>query len=304
MKNTIFFMLLSLGIVTANAQNYQGNWSSFKEKYGTINFSYPSGWEVEKVDKSKSTAFNENYYMQPKGQVFSGSSGQVVIRIFDPMYVMEKSQSMSSTFSLSLFKNFNAKISDGNTSAIQLLNANGIQYYEVHQQGDEGFETRTIGVKSPRGNMYVLCIAVAPKLSGYYDNMLLKIAASLSGAEPSAPTASTDAVKNWYKALSGGNDGELKRLSCESARQSMDLTSILTSILNAPGLSDLASMGTSYDYSNLQYYTIAGNDQVGAVRACGMVVYPNGKHIPFSSYVKNVFVVKKESGYWKICGPL
>jgi hypothetical protein len=298
--------LLILLVFTVAEVAAQFPWKRFQEQYGTMSFSYPPGWEVDKVNKSKQGAFNENYYMQPSGQQFYGRRGEVVIRIFEPMYVMEQTKSLSAAFSVSLFNKFNAVISDGNTSATRTLTRNGTKYFEVSQKGDEGFETRTIGIRSPRGNLYILCIAAAPVITSSHEQFLFQVAESIKGGEP-APGLSVpeSAVKNWYAALGAGNYDQMKAVSCASAQQFSSIADILLSAFDFPvSARALASGGAMFNYSHLQYYTVVANDEVAAVRICGNVVNPNGTVVPFSSYGKNVFVVRYERGKWKVCGPM
>ncbi|KQC00482.1 PDZ domain-containing protein [Pedobacter sp. Hv1] len=279
---------------------------NYKPKFGTITFDYPSTWEVGKNDNVKQ-AYNENYYLQPKGQEFEARSGQVVIRLFEPVSIMEDTKSLSATFSLALFNKFVTQISDGVQPNITTTLYAGKTYYECTQY-NSGFVTKLIGTKSENGNLYVVAMAAAPKISTENNEILYKVAQSIRGAEPSLYLTSQEAViRNWYNALGKGNKTEMEKLSCESANQINSLLSIAQQLYGSPNSSNLIlSEAKKYDFSNLKFYTVGGNSTLVVIRICGNIIGPNGSIKSFYNYSNflggsNLYVVKLEQGQWKLC---
>ncbi len=282
---------------------------NYKPKFGTITFDYPSTWQVGKNDNVKQ-AFNENYYMQPKGQEFEARSGQVVIRLFDPVSIMEDTKSLNATFSLTLFNKFVAQISEGVQPSTTTTSYAGKTYYECTQY-NSGFVTKLVGAKSENGNLYVTAMAAAPTISTENNNILYKVTQSLRGAEPNIYLTTQEAiVKNWYNALTNGNKSEMERLSCEDANQLNTIVEIAESVFGSPNSSGiLMNAAKKFDFSHLGFYTIGGNSSLVAIRICGNIVAPNGTVKSFYNHTNllggsNAYVVKLEAGKWKLCQPV
>lgn len=301
--------LLLLHIICINQLANAQTWPIYKIKYGTISFSYPPGWYAG-VDDDKKNAFSENCHMQPQGQVFNAQNGQVIIRTFDPVYVMEKSGALACTFSLTLFNKFTSLISEGVAPQAIISYYNEVAYYKTIQN-NQGYQVETIGYKSPNGNLYVLMAAAAPYVSKDLENVLLYIASSMKGGEPNRLlTTQESVVKNWYSSLAAGNKIRMDQLSCTSANQMNTLVDLAGLLLGVNGSSAIIiGAARSFNFSHLQYYAIAGNDNVTAVRVCGNIIDPYGNAKSFYDYAHtgggtNIFVVRNENGQWKLCESL
>lgn len=288
---------------TVSTVNQLG-WQRYSQTYGTLSFNYPTGWEVGKQDNVRA-AFTENRFVQPVGQDFNGQSGQVVIRIFEPVSIMEDTKSLSCSYSLDLFSRFVRQISEGSMPSVRTVSNNGRTYFMCSQVND-GFETRIIGSRSVNGNLFVLAMAAAPYVTTTNETILFRMAESIRGAEPAAYLTDQEAVvKNWYSALARRDYTELDRLSCSSIQQ----TNILIDLFAPRARQGAINASSSYDFSNLRYYTVAGNNNLVAVRICGNIIGPDGQVKSQYNYAKtlggsNLYVVKVENGSWKFCQPV
>lgn len=293
LKISCIVFLLVLG---RKAEAQYNSWNTFKAQYGTISFSYPSGWEVGEALTGNKNRYTENYMMQPRGQVFGPRYGQVVIRVFDPVYVMENVRANNATLLTKyLFEKFVADMCEVSSALSTEMTFDGGTYYE-YMQNNQGYQTKIVGKLSPFGFLYVVMMACAPTTTEANDIALYQVAASMRGGEPRSYLSTEEMpVKQWYTALQAGNSSQMSSVSCTSARA-----------MNIFGGDWLAKFGTMFDFSKLTYYTTAGNDELKVVRVCGCVIDPQGKWVPFYEYANrmgnsNLFIVRKESGSWKIC---
>jgi hypothetical protein len=295
-------------LVAQNSNQFNASTSfiSYKPVFGTITFDYPSSWEVGKND-NKTQAYNENYFTQPKNQEFSAQNGQVVIRIFDPVSIMEDTKSLNAKFSQSLFEKFVKGITEGANFVIRTVNQDQRSFFECTQQND-GFVVRMVGAKSESGNLYVVAMAIAPGIDSENNAILYRVAKSIRGAEPNPYlTKQEAAIKKWYTALGAANAEELRNLSCQSASGAESLLSLIQKLFGTSNTRDfIISAASSFDFSNLGFYTVGGNANLAVIRVCGNMVAPNGDIKSFYNYSRssggtNLYVVRLESGEWKIC---
>lgn len=282
------------------------SYSNFKPKFGNISFDYPSNWKVGR-DDSKNQAYNENHFIQPANQSFSGRNGEVVIRIFDPYCIMEEAKSLSAAFSASLFNKFVGNLSEGVSVNTKTVTINGKTYYEC-LQSNGGMSVKSVGVRTPNGNLCILSLQEVPNISQENTDILYRVAQSVSGGEPGQYMSQPESVvSNYYKALGRGDEAEVRRLSCSSAQLSNALIDVFLGGSGAGSITgSMVNAGKMFDFSRLRFYSIGGNDKISVVRVCGNIVGPDNSIESFYNYARrlsgsNLFVVRLEEDGWKIC---
>lgn len=306
MKNIILLLVvLQLSLTLGYCQSSLSGWQTYQQKFGTISFKHPSGWTAGAADNFKNR-FTENYFIQPIGQDFRGYSGQAVIRIFDPVFVGEEAKSLTPVFSIDLFKKFVSIMNMGKPENVKTEYRDGQPLFSVVENND-GFHTKTIGIKSRFGYMYVVGIACAPNEVTRNENILYGVAYSIQGGEPTSQLSPAGgALKKWYEALGAGNKNLLQSYSSASARQMNALTDLAMNVFGLGNVNNQITKSASlFNFSYLKYYSIGGNAEKAAVKVCGCVVDPSGKVVPFHQYCSglggsNVFLMVNESGSWKV----
>lgn len=295
-----------VGIIAASsgsaaAQSATANYTSDS---GWTAFQYPPGWEVFPTDRTPAR-YLENFAIQPRGQSFAGGRGQVVFRIFDPMYVVEEAGVRLPVGHDALFQRFVRALPGGSSASFSTTTVGGRLYYYA-SESSEGFTTVYVGSVTANRWLTVVGMAVAPQDVASRQPLLFQIAASVRAPGPSpASSGPTGAVSSWYSNLQRGNSIALTNLQCSQAALANGIISLVT----GNSIDRTIQLGRLFDYSGLQYQTIQSNGTRAVVRVSGNVVAANGSVVPFYRYAANIggsnsFFTPYESGAWRVCGPV
>jgi len=286
--------------VAAMAQPLQ----AFTSDTRGIAFSHPAGWEVIPTDR-RPTRYLENFAVQPRGQQFSGYPGQVAIRVFDPMFVVEEARVRLPASASLLFQRFVRSLPGGQHATFGTRSFGGVTYLFASEVSD-GFQTDYAAIAYPSGMLNVAGMASNPREAVRRQPLLFQITRSMSAPWPDrtldAPAA---AVRNWYRVLRTGQTGALLPLACSQAMGPM----LLLSFASPGAMSRMTQVAIGYDFSGLRFQTVASGSRGAVVRVAGNLVAPNGTVTPVYQNAgllggSNSFAVRPEAGGWKVCGPV
>lgn len=305
MRRLFLCLLLMLAApLPASAQA----WQQYHSDSGWTSFWYPTGWAVIPTDRAASR-YLENYAVQPRGQDFTGQPGQVVVRLFDPMYVAEEARARSPAGSLALFQTFIRTLPGAQGATFNTYTYENRSYFYAEHYG-EGMGMAYAGFVGENGYLSVLGVAAPARELAQRRTLLFQMAGSSNLRGPGPMSGAASAMSQWYSYLRGGDTNALHTLSCSRARDSM--TAVwLGGLLSGMGdpMAVMARAAYNYDFSGLRYQTVSSGNGRAAVRVSGNVAAPNGAITPFHQYARNfggsnVFFVTSETGGWKVCGPV
>jgi hypothetical protein len=278
----------------------------YRADLGWASFDYPRGWTVTATDRSPGR-FWDNYGLQPARQYFNGTAGQVAIRIFDPMYVIERSRLTGSYTNSTLFHRFLSALGASNASFGR--ETVGARNYFTASVDDGGFQTDYAAFETSNGYLDVLGMAGSPREADRNRPLLFAIAQSLYDPGPGDTLMPAEAaMRDWGTALRRGDVASLTRLSCAKARPmlaAMGLGALLFGGTNSLGA--IAALYRNYDLTGLRYQTLKGGGDAVAVRTAGNMIVPGGV-APYTETRNfgdsNVVIVRRENGDWRICEPV
>jgi hypothetical protein len=271
---------------------------------GVLAFNHPTGWQVFASDRLPSRLV-ENYAVQPKGQDFAGQPGQVVVRIFDPMFVVEEARVRLPATPDDLFQRFVRAMPGGRNATFGNRTHGGVTYLFASETSD-GFETSYAAIVTASGLLNVAGMATNPRETAQRLPLLFQMARSMSTPWPARPLdGAAQAVRNWYRVLRVGDVRALIPLACSEARASM----LLASFASLDTLNLIARASIGFDFSGLRYETVASGSAGSVIRVAGNIVAVNGSVTPVYQSARilggsNSLFVKRESGGWKVCGPV
>lgn len=289
-----------LAAVPAAAQGLQ----TFTSDGGGLSFRYPAGWQVITTDRQVSR-YVENYAVQPPGQDFAGRPGQVAIRIFDPMYVVEEARARQPLGSEAVFQQFVRALPGGANATFGRRTYGGATYFFA-SEGSEGFETDYAAVISSAGYLNVAAMAVSPQDAAQRLPLLLQTVSSISAPWPGqSPDGAAAAVSNWYRILRAGNARALVPLACSEAQGPL----LLLSFASPSAMDTMVRAAYGFDFSGLRFQTVGSGSRGAAVRIGGNITAVNGAVTPAYRNAgilggSNMLFVKLEDGAWKVCGPI
>jgi hypothetical protein len=308
----MLLFLAAPGAAGAQSQLYRANsgWSSF---------SYPAGWEVHDNLERTPQRYLENYLLQPRGQWFSGRSGEVAIRILDPMYVAEEARVANPVGSNALFEAFvraRATRASGTRYGpyFGVLNDGPRRYWTaIRRFVFEGVaaEERYYASVNSNGYLNVLAMATVPGEGESFEPTLLSIARTVNYPGPGATRTPAEAItQRWYRHLQAGERSAAMALACSRAQSSSALAGLAQALMGVnPGA--VGAAGNAYtsrsDFSGLRFQTIRSSDAVAAVRIGGNIVRPDGSVVPYhenNRFGSNVAVMRYENGRWTYCEDL
>ena len=267
---TFILLLFSLpGLARA-----QG-WQSFTSDSGALSFSYPSGWQVFATERTPSR-YVENYAAQPRGQEFSGYSGQVAVRVFDPMYVIEEARVRINASNDTIFQRFVRATPGGGYASFGRRTLSGSSYLSAIATS-EGIRSEYLGFTNGSGYMVVVAIAMNPRESARHEALLGRFVQSVrSSSPPSRLDGPATAVRDWYHNLQTGNSRALYGLACRQALGSM----LLLSFASQGAMDRMTYAARGFDFGDLRFQTIMSGARGAAVRVSGNVVDPRGAITP------------------------
>ena len=294
----------ALALLAVCASNVFGqSLLNFRSDTGWIAFAYPPGWDVIPTDRSPSR-FLENYAIQPHGQSFSGRAGEIAIRIFDPMYVIEQARSRPDADPATVFQRFVQSIPGGQSASFSNRFYSGRSFLFASAISG-GFEADYLGFVNEVGDLDVLAMALNPSDAARFQPILFQIA----GTVRTAPTAGSadapaSAVRSWYNNLRSGNAPGLAALTCRQALPAMLLYFADPDILRL-----MTAAARSFDMKGLRFQTIKVGSAGAAVRISGNLVAFNGTVSAVyennsMSGGSNVLFANYEDGAWHVCGPV
>lgn len=299
LRPIICLSLALLAIAPAWGQPLQ----TFTSNSGAIAFRYPQGWNVITTDRQPSR-YIENYAVQPAGQDFTGRPGQVVVRIFDPMYVVEEARVRLPATPEVLFQRFVQAMPGGSGATFGRRTYGGMTYLFASDTSN-GFETDYAAI-SVGGYLNVAGMAASLRDAPARLPLLFQTVASMSTPWPSRPLDGAGAaVKNWYRVLRLGDSLALPPLACSQAQMSL----LLMSFASPESMDLVARASQGFDFSGLRFQTVASGARGSVVRVGGNIAAANGSVTPIYQNGRilggsNSLFVKLENGAWKVCGPV
>jgi hypothetical protein len=284
------------------------NFNHYASDSGWMSFSYPSGWSVIATDRTPQR-YLENFAVQPRGQDFTGQGGQVALRIFDPMYIIEEASLPPSTTVDAQFRAFVRALPGGNRASFS-TRVDGGQTYLFAQDRGGAFPVEYVGHTVTGG--YLSVVALASPQASVADNepLLFAAADSVRIVPPSDHLNGPEtAMRKWYDQVARRNAPGLLDISCAKGRAALGLTFLGAAMMSSDrAITAMLAAGGSFDYSALHFQTIKENPNGAAVRVSGVVRGPDGKYRAFSkfagSFGSNSFFVAKEQGQWRVCQPV
>lgn len=282
--------------------------ATFTSTSGWLQFSYPDNWEHRLTDNTRAR-YVENVMLQPKGQDFNARRGELVFRVYDPLYIIEEARVLPYSDAERVFGAFVRALPHEREAKLSVETIGGNRYF-VARSNSDGVPTAYFGTVASNGYLMVVGSAGVTDANTYPDQSLITLLNSIRlGTRLSGNPRATESVAKWYEAVSRGDQNKVSELSCANSRILLGLVGLAGEMA---GVGDtvkrLVSLGSGFDFSGLRFIPIQSNERMSAVRIAGVVKNPNGTIVPFPEYAKafgsNVLVVNNEGGAWKVCEPL
>jgi hypothetical protein len=280
---------------------------SFRSDSGGLSFEFPGGWEHAMTDRTR-THYVENVMLQPRGQDFSGKPGQVIVRVFDPLYVLEQAKVLPYEDHARVFEGFVRSLPGEGGLRTTTQNIQGTTHH-VARSSSQGVPVVYLGRVVSGGRLVVVAAAGTTAANAYHDQIVLDLLATLrldSGGSSQGPV---DSVRDWYAALQAGDESRLRALTCGKIGVMTDLGRFMGTAMGVGDPHALLMRGARlFDYAGLRFATIGENGPTAVVRVAGLVRQPSGRLVAFSqqagTFGSNVLTVRKEGGAWRVCEPL
>jgi hypothetical protein len=282
--------------------------AEFVSLSGWLRFSHPDNWEFQQFGNTR-TRYTENVMLQPKGQRFNARPGEIVVKVFDPLFVLEEARISPYSDHERVFRAF----VEGQPNEKDLVfTRERIDNREtfVARSNSEGVATAYYGQVGANGYLLAVGVAGTSATSQVPDRVVRDLLNTARiGLAPGIRLEPAKAVASWYDAVSRGDSKTLLSLSCQQARVLSGLVGLVLESQQASGVMDaIISSGRLFDYSGLRFWTIQSTDTAAAVRIAGTVKGPDGRLVPFNAYARTfgstVLTARYEAGQWRVCEPV
>ena len=304
LKKVCFSVILGMAMIFATGNN-SAIAANQRSPGGWLTFSYPDNWELNQTELTR-TRYVENFMLQPRGQDFSGRPGQVILRVFDPFYVVEESRIFSFSGNEQTFRAFVKSLPGESGATFSTEKIGGINVFVARSSGS-GLPTVYFGGFTSEGFPVVVGAAGTTTSNTYHDQILINVFQSVRFSPANGQSAiPANSVASWYGAISRGDARTLAGLSCANARALFGLVGAFSGLNRSTGIMGaIVSAGRTFDYSRLRFSTYESNEKFAVVRISGLVRRPDGIVEPFHRYASafgsNMLAVNKEASGWKVC---
>jgi hypothetical protein len=280
---------------------------TFRSDSGALSFEIPGGWEHAYTERTR-THYAENVMLQPRGQDFSGRPGQVVVRVFDALYVLEQAKVLPYDDHARVFEGFVRSLPGEAGLRTTTQSIQGATHY-LARSSSAGVPVVYLGRVVSGGRLVVIAAAGTTAANSYHDQVALDLFATLRLDFSGSSLGPVDSVRDWYAALQAGDESRLRALTCSQLGVMTDLGRFLGTALDVGDPYALLIRGArSFDYAALRFATIGERGPTAVVRVAGLVRQPSGRLIAFSeqagTFGSNLLTVRKEGGSWRVCEPV
>jgi hypothetical protein len=285
-------------------------------EFGRLTLRHPADWVG--TLQARGARNTTDIYMLGNTREFSGSPDQILLRIFEPVDILEKAQ----------VKNYRPK--DALSTYIKFLQSeNGrkaISPKQIQQRQSGGrtfwtwqqskqFEITWIGFVNEYGILNVIAVGTGKNQFSRFADRVYAVAQTTTYIPPSRQLDSPErAVSNYFKIIQSGDLSTARQQFCSSNRTLIDSFERYIGGGNGGSLLNtyfkLASTMNSADLSDLYYETKYYDESPGRaiVRISGNASFKDARGrtlvIPYNQLnrLKNdYFRLIREGGDWKIC---
>lgn len=275
---------------------------------GWLSFQYPDGWHVIETEQTR-TRYVENVAVQPRGQDFTGRNGQIILRVFDPFYVIEESGLSANADGQQIFRTFVRGLPEESSASIATESIRGTTLWVARSRSAD-VTTFYLGGRTSGGYLVVVGGATGPEGDARLEQRVSDVFFTLRFGQPSGiNTNASEAVARFYAAVGRGDSESVARYSCANARLLQGLVGLFAQASGLEGINEaIVRAGSDFDYSGLRYMTVVSSADMAAVRVGGTVRRPDGGFVSFPKYAQafgsNVLIVRREGSSWKVCEPM
>lgn len=289
---------------------------------GRLVMEYPDGWYLTGLRKPGETVNNVAISNNSSG--YTGNSGQILVQIFEPVYVMELF-GIPDTSAASL-EDIYAAITSGNEPELlenggepQILSLNGRELLRLDFSLPQ-YDTMMLSLRTTDGYIVQMNAVMAPGELGKFEDTVMAIASTLDYTAPERelPEGSPVAVvQEHFQIVQSGELQDVQALYCQQDLITMEILNVL--IEEGTGFEDIEeAFGTfagvdraltTPDFSHLFYQTVLlEEDERAIVRISGNVLLTNSKgerelvpYLNFTPMDTDGWRLIWEDSQWKLC---
>ncbi|MEH2154560.1 hypothetical protein [Nostoc sp.] len=285
-------------------------------EFGRLALRHPTNWIGALQPRSGKNS--TDLYMLSNTTNFNGRPDQILLRIFEPVEILEKTgvQHYNPKDAFSIYQNFLQAENGGitvNASDVDKQEIGGRTFWTWSQTGP--FDIIWIGFVNEYGILNVISTGVGKKQFSRFVNHVYAVALTTTYIPPSRQLDNPErAISNYLKTIQSGNISAVHKQFCSSNQVTIKAFDRLITDGKGQSLVDayfkIASQIYSTDMSGLYYETKYYDENKGRaiVRISGNVLLKSANNktllVPYNrlnQLKRDYFKLIREGSDWKIC---